>query len=252
VQIKGTKAGLLLHLYERPLAGAVTELRERLSSLPGFYKGSRAVLMLGAQPAEPTELAAVVATLEQFEIVADGAVCDSEAVAALAKSAGLRLVAASVAAAPRVRDDRTRAVADRTPDEREEHHIQRETRRKRRNGHSGADLERSIETTLFYKGTLRAGQSLSAMGNIVVLGDVNPGAELVATGDIIVWGTLRGVAHAGAEGDEEACVFALRLEPTQLRISRHVAVSPDERRRRKSGPEAARVRAGRIAIDKET
>ena len=252
MQIKGTKSGLLLHLYERPLAGAVNELRERLSALPGFYKGSRAVLLLGAQPAEAAELAAVVATLEQFEIVADGAVCDSEAVATLAKSAGLRLVAASVAAAPRVRDDRTRAVADRTPDEREERHHRREARRKRRNGHSGADLERAVETTLFHKGTLRAGQSLSALGNIVVLGDVNPGGELVATGDIIVWGALRGVAHAGAEGDEEACVYALQLEPTQLRIARYLAVSPDERRRRKPVPEAARVRNGRIAIEKET
>lgn len=236
-------------MYERPLAGAVNELRERLETLPGFYKGSRAVLMLGAMPAEATELAAVIATLEQFGIAADGAVCDSETVSSLAKAAGLRLVAASVAAAPRVRDDRTRPVAERTPDERED---RPRHKRRRANGHRGAEVERALESTLFYKGTLRSGQSLSAYGNIVVLGDVNPGAELVATGDIVVWGALRGVAHAGAEGDEETSVYALRLEPTQLRISRFVAVAPDEKRRRRiHGPEAARVRNGRISIERE-
>ena len=252
VQIKGTKSGLLLHLYERPLTGAVAELRDRLSSLPGFYKGSRAVLMLGAQPASGPELAAVIATLEQFGISADGAVCDSEAVAGLARSAGLRIVAASVAAAPRVRDDRTKPVSQRTPDERKErpHHHER---RRHGNGHLAAAIERSLETMLFYKGTLRSGQSLNAAGNIVVLGDVNPGAELVATGDIVVWGALRGVAHAGAEGDDSASVYALRLEPTQLRISRFVAVAPDDRRRRHGrGPEAARIKDGRILIDRET
>jgi len=40
----------------------------------------------------------------------------------------------------------------------------------------------------------------------VVLGDVNPGAEVVAGGDIIVLGALRGVAHAGAMGDEDTVV----------------------------------------------
>ncbi|HEV2907701.1 MAG TPA: hypothetical protein VGX02_00415, partial [Candidatus Eremiobacteraceae bacterium] len=106
LQIKGTKSGLLLHLHERPLSGAVVQLRERLESQPGFYKGSRAVLLLGSQPAEGAELAAIIATLEQFGIVADGAVCDADDVAALARSAGLRLVGASIAAAPRSRDDR--------------------------------------------------------------------------------------------------------------------------------------------------
>ncbi|MDQ2871577.1 MAG: septum site-determining protein MinC, partial [Candidatus Eremiobacteraeota bacterium] len=40
--------------------------------------------------------------------------------------------------------------------------------------------------TLYHVGTLRGGQSLHNVGNIVVVGDVNPGAELVASGDIVV------------------------------------------------------------------
>ncbi|HXW76269.1 MAG TPA: septum site-determining protein MinC [Candidatus Eremiobacteraceae bacterium] len=237
MQIKGTKSGLLLHLYERPLADAVGELRSRLGATPDFYRGTRAVLLLGSSPAQPTELAAIVATLEQFGITADGAVCDSEDVAALARSAGLRLVAASVAAAPRSRDDRTGSP-------------ETEGRRARRNGHGAREAAPSTGAPVHYhKGTLRSGQSISTVGSIVVLGDVNAGAELVATGDIVVWGTLRGVAHAGAQGDDRAAVYALRLEPMQLRISRCIAIAPPhEKRAKHATPEVARIRDGKISI----
>jgi septum site-determining protein MinC len=215
-------------------------LRARLASTPDFYKGSRAVLMLGALPAEPAELAAVVATLEQFGIVADGAVCDSDAVATLARSAGLRLVAASVAAAPRSRDDRTGPPV-----------------RTGAKGHGpGAGNGHGVLTAdaagiRYHKGTLRSGQSISAVGTIVVVGDVNAGAELIATGDIVVWGSLRGVAHAGAQGDESAAVYALRLEPMQLRIARCIAIAPPhEKRQKHTTPEVARIREGKIAIER--
>jgi septum site-determining protein MinC len=244
VQIKGTKSGLLLHLYERPLADSVGELRSRLTATPDFYKGSRAVLLLGSLTAQPTELAAIVATLEQFGIVADGAVCDSDDVAALARSAGLRLVAASVAAAPRSRDDRLgpegRASGIRSGAGKSAH--------AGRNGR--AAMPGDSGEIRYHKGTLRSGQSISAVGTIVIVGDVNAGAELVATGDIVVWGALRGVAHAGAQGDEEAAVYALRLEPMQLRIARSIAIAPPhEKRARHAVPEVARIRDGKISIE---
>lgn len=244
MQIKGTKSGLLLHLHERPLGGVVPELRQRLTAQPGFYQGSRAVLMLGALPAESAELAAVIATLEQFGIVADGAVCDADEVAALAKSAGLRLVGASIAAAPRTRDDRVGppTAAPGAPE--------RSSGRRKHNGHGAATEAVGAGETLYHKGTVRSGQSLTSRGNIVIIGDVNAGAELIAAGDIVVWGALRGMAHAGAEGDESAKVFALRLEPMQLRISSKVAVAPDERKRRRPAtPEVARLRDGGIATE---
>lgn len=236
MQIKGTKSGLLLHLYDRPLAGAVLELRGKLDASPDFYRGSRAVLMLGGESAEAPELAAVIATLEQYGITADGAVCDSDSSAAVARSAGLRLVAASVAAAPRKLDDRTAPP---------------------RNGRArrlqAADQTRDAgepAANVYHKGTVRSGQSFEAEGNLVVVGDVNAGAELIAGGDIVVWGALRGVAHAGARGDDAASVYALRLEATQLRISRCIAAAPpaDKRRAHESLPEIATIRDGRIVI----
>jgi septum site-determining protein MinC len=81
----------------------------------------------------------------------------------------------------------------------------------------------------------------------VVVGDVNPGAELVATGDIVVFGSLRGTAHAGAQGDATARVFALELAPTQLRISTYIAAD-DGGRRRTREPEVAFVDGDRIAL----
>lgn len=68
--------------------------------------------------------------------------------------------------------------------------------------------------------TMRSGQKIETEHSLVIVGDVNSGAELVAGGDIIVLGTLRGVAHAGAydESGGGRIIFALNLQPTQLRI----------------------------------
>lgn len=242
MQIKGTKSGLLLHMHERPLTPVVSKLRERLAALPNFYRGGRAVLMLGEQPLEAADLAGITAILQEFGIIADGAVCDADDVADAARAAGLRIVAASVAAAPRVRDDRTEPAHVRKARHEGGEEAAREAVRTDRNSASSA------AENCFYKGTLRSGQSLSAFGSILVIGDVNAGAELIATKDIIVWGTLRGVAHAGAEGDDAASVYALRLEPTQLRISRCIAAAPSTGAGVGS-PEVARVVDGKIRIE---
>jgi septum site-determining protein MinC len=93
---------------------------------------------------------------------------------------------------------------------------------------------------------LRGGQSLQHVGNIVVIGDVNPGAELVAGGDVVVVGALLGTAHAGAQGDDAARVIAIEMMPTQLRIATYIAV--DDTGRRPTEPEEAYVKNGRIVI----
>lgn len=95
--------------------------------------------------------------------------------------------------------------------------------------------------------TLRSGNFIQHSGHVIVLGDVNPGAQVIAGGNIIIWGRLRGVAHAGASGDEEALVCALDLAPTQLRIGSHIALSPE--RQGEPKPEIARVRQGQIVAE---
>jgi len=110
-------------------------------------------------------------------------------------------------------------------------------------------LEEGI--TKFYRGTVRSGQLINFDGNLVVIGDVNPGAELIATGNVVVMGSLRGIVHAGANGNKQAIVVALNLQPTQLRIADIITRSPDEKDN--SGqfiPEIAYVKDDMVYIER--
>ena len=104
------------------------------------------------------------------------------------------------------------------------------------------------ETQLLCK-NVRSGQKLACRGNIVIVGDVNPGAELVAGGNIVVLGCLRGMAHAGAFGDENTLIFAHRLSPTQLRIANHITRPPDNEVVVEKDPEVASIRDGKVVIE---
>ena len=76
-----------------------------------------------------------------------------------------------------------------------------------------------ISETKFYKGSIRSGQRLEFEGSIVIIGDVNDGAEVIAEDNIAVVGSLRGMAHAGAKGNEKAIIAANIILSPQLRIS---------------------------------
>lgn len=79
-----------------------------------------------------------------------------------------------------------------------------------------------LPETLYVEAHLRSGQLIRYPGNVFVLGDLNPSAEIIAAGDIIIWGTLRGVAHAGADGDKEAKIIAMKMEAGQIRIANKI------------------------------
>jgi len=85
-----------------------------------------------------------------------------------------------------------------------------------------------LEEPLYVQTTVRSGMEIRHPGTIVVVGDVNPGSSIIADGDILVWGYFRGVAHAGASGNNRCLIMALRLEPTQLRIGEYVARAPEK------------------------
>ena len=76
-----------------------------------------------------------------------------------------------------------------------------------------------ISETKFYKGSIRSGQKLEFEGSIVIIGDVNDGAEVVAEDNIAVIGNLRGMAHAGAKGNEKAIIAANIINSPQIRIA---------------------------------
>jgi septum site-determining protein MinC len=107
---------------------------------------------------------------------------------------------------------------------------------------------RESENTLFLRRTVRSGQAIHHLSNVVVLGDVNPGAEIVAGGDIIVWGVLRGMVHAGYPDNENALVCSLQLAPVQLRIA-HLLSRPPEGFEAQPRPEIATIRQGQIVVE---
>ncbi|MCA9493330.1 MAG: septum site-determining protein MinC [Myxococcales bacterium] len=97
--------------------------------------------------------------------------------------------------------------------------------------------------------TLRSGSVVRFDGDLFVFGDVNPGAQVVATGNITVLGALKGMAHAGAAGDETAFILAFDLRPTQLRIGRKIAIPPERRSSADLHPEIAAVVDEQIVLE---
>jgi len=59
-----------------------------------------------------------------------------------------------------------------------------------------------------YPNHLRSGQQLSnILGDITILGNVNPGAEVISSGNITIVGALRGKALAGIQGNSQATIY---------------------------------------------
>lgn len=93
------------------------------------------------------------------------------------------------------------------------------------------EAETEISETKYVYNSIRSGTKEEYVGSLVICGDVNSGAEVVAGGNIIILGTLRGVAHAGANGNNKAIIAVNTIETTQIRISNLVkeVVEKEER-----------------------
>jgi len=252
---------------DRALPAAGEELRAQLEGRAEFFRGSRAVANLGPVEAGAAELAGFRDLLAGFGITLDG-VSGPETLGPPLAELGLAYLGlapvAEVAPLPRARAARNvvlsegaRSLVADFAGARADLAIRR-TQREAAAAAGGTAAVASAGvtippppaaapvgvSTLYHRGTLRGGQALHNLGNIIVIGDVNPGAELIASGDIVVFGALRGVAHAGAQGDMGARVIALELAPTQLRIATLIAV-PDGS---VTGPQHAYISNERIAI----
>ena len=113
--------------------------------------------------------------------------------------------------------------------------------------------ESSAHGGQFYKGTLRSGQVLESESSIIILGDVNPGGKVIAKGNVVVLGSLKGNIFAGANGDEDAFVVALEMDPMQIRIGSVIARCSDSVTKAKfikGEPKIAYVEEGNIYIEK--
>ncbi|MGZ6119876.1 MAG: septum site-determining protein MinC [Vulcanimicrobiaceae bacterium] len=265
--LRGRGLGLEVVLAERDLDEALAELESRLSERPDFYRGSSATAAFGGRIPAPEQIERLRAVLASGGIVLAG-LSGTPPLEAVAQESGLAFTLAADGGEELARRRATRPKREPELSEAARSLVadfagaRADIADRRKRGE--ASVRRVVlahaqqlsvvgsapapPSTLYHVGTLRGGQSLHNVGNIIVVGDVNPGAELVASGDIVVFGALRGVAHAGAQGDAGAKVYALELAATQLRIATFIAAEDGNRKRSPLRPEAAFVQDDRIAI----
>ena len=260
--LRGKGLGLEIALSGRDFEEALAELQGKLGERPGFYSGTQATAALGSASLTDDQLARLIALLRDSGVVLE-ALSGEAHVGSMAAAHGLRYAAViddgeELARRRALRPKRQLQLSDAARSLAADFAGARaDIAVRRQRGESSVrrlapvpEAEAATEAapaTLYHVGTLRGGQALHNVGNIVVIGDVNPGAELVAGGDIAVFGALRGVAHAGAQGDAGARVYAVELAPTQLRIATLIAAEASGSQRPRV-PETACVQNDRILI----
>jgi len=211
VTLKGSARGLEIVVAGTPTLDALANgLTALLAEAPSFFAGNRArVVVDGVLPAGALGRLEEVAARFDLRLFEIGPVAPKRGAACgpLALGSGDTIAAPVVAAAvpepapaepPSVEIE---IIEEPVPD----------------------DDDRGPRTIM---GPVRSGVVLEHRGDIIVMGDVNPGAELRSEGNIVVLGRMRGVAHAGI-GREAGFIFALSLQPQQLRIGRRVACAGD-------------------------
>ncbi len=193
VVVKGTRDGLLIMLpSEAPWNELVRVLGDQLDAAREFWQGAVTQVDVGAHVLDESQIKRLQEMLnKRYQL---------QLTALYAQDAKTRAIATQMGLS---------SAAEATPE-------------------PEAPAGRNYQNNALYlRQTLRSGQIMRHDGSVVICGDVNPGGEVIASGDIVVLGTLRGVAHAGAKGDESCQITAINLRPTQLRIAGYIARSPD-------------------------
>jgi len=105
----------------------------------------------------------------------------------------------------------------------------------------------------FYKGSLKNGEVIETEGSIVILGDVYPGCAVISARNIIVLGGLYGEAYAGGNGQDNAYIVALEMEPERLKIGdfkyKYSGKTPKWGIKTKIQPKIAYVKNKKIVFD---
>ncbi len=214
VTIKGTSNGIVVTIGAGNWQTILHYLAQKLEQRASFFKGGRAAVAVGERLLNEEELEALGTLLAEHQMTLWAVYSDAAETKTAAKTLGLETEP------PRstVTTARSKPAAP-------------------------ADSVTTIRRTL------RSGQTVETLGNVVIIGDVNPGAVIKAGGYVIIWGYLRGTVYAGAVSPENAFVAALELKPVQLIIGSAIARAPADDRRRTVIPEIAFVQDGKIVAE---
>jgi septum site-determining protein MinC len=214
VQIKGIREGLLVTIGEGDWSSILFNLMEKITEKENFFQGAKLALDVGNRILHAAELGTLRDRLADKNI---------SLWAVLSHSPITEMTAQDLGLATRISIPKPERIIKST------------------------DSSLSGDDAIFLRKTIRSGFKVVSNGHIMILGDVNPGAEIIAGGSIIIWGRCQGVVQAGAEGNENAVVCALDLNPTQLRIAGIIAISP--KRKGKPQPEVAKIVSGQVVAE---
>jgi len=221
INIKGTRKGLVICVDStRDFEELKASLRSKIESGGSFFKGAKFTFHLDKTPLSAAE------TRELQDICCQHGLVPDEQIDWQPKTA--RPVVTRLPR-PIIRPEAAKDTVNSLPS-------------------AGISEKELNEPGMLIQRGIRSGQKINHRGNVIVLGDVNAGSEITATGDIIVFGALRGIAHAGAAGNESAQIMACRLQPTQLRIAGKICRPPDKDSGG-NGPEVARLVEGQMMIE---
>jgi septum site-determining protein MinC len=213
IQIKGIKEGLLVTLGEGEWVDLQENLLNQILENEGFFKGAKIALDVGNHVLHAAELGSLRDKLSSNNVGLWAVISNSPVTDQTAQILGLGTKLSTPKPDRNVKP---------------------------------FDTVLSGENAVLVQRTLRSGYSINYNGHVVVIGDVNPGAEIIASGSVVIWGRLRGVVHAGSEGDENAVVCALAIEPTQLRIGDYAAGI--SKKKNKPQPEIAFIREKQLVV----
>ena len=194
---------------QSPIADWLADLDASLERSKGFFAGHPIALDLSAVQLMPSEIAQLVAKLEERKI----------------RVLGIEGVEVSEG-------------AERLPP------ILRGGRGSQEGAAPEADLaadkpvkKKQEPASLLVENPVRSGQSVVYIdGDVTVLGSVGSGAEIIAGGSIHVYGTLRGQAMAGATGDPRARIFCHRFEAELLAIGAYYKTADEIEESLRNGP----------------
>ena len=218
VQIKGIREGLLVTLGEGEWAELRAALIELVNEQRDFLRGGKLYLDVGNHILHAAELGSLRDEISERSLALWGVLSNSPLTEQTAQSLGLATRLSRPSASTQFRNV----------------------------GAPETEVQQG-ERAMIVRRTLRSGYSVRFQGSVIVIGDVNPGAEVIAGGSVVIWGHLRGVAHAGADGEENVVVCALDLCPTQLWIAGKIM--PAVQRRGKTQPEQVHIKDGKFVSE---
>ncbi|WP_372964811.1 septum site-determining protein MinC [Marinobacter sp.] len=189
-----------------------TDLRDKISQAPGFFKDIPLVISLDKYEGLDSEIDffKIIGTCRRHNIHVIGVRATNDDQRRMARGASLALMPGGAVREKPVAPEPVEESADQA--------------------HQAPAVTSAPEPTpaRIVTQPVRSGQQVYAPeGDLIILAPVQAGAEVLAAGNIHVYGALRGRALAGIHGSESARIFCQSLEAELVSIAGHYKIPED-------------------------